>query len=241
MHHFVLVLVFAASLAQADAPRFDHWLLALTLAPAFCEDAPAAKKKLRQCRTLVTRAAPTLSLHGLWPNAQRRPHPEFCDGKPRERFCELERVALPQGLRRQLAYRMPGEADCLDRHQWVKHGACSGLDPAAYFGASIRLAARVEAALGDTLARYQGREIQLAVLLAALRQRDPALAAATIFDCRTPRTADPAKRRATLTEVRVRFARARTGEPGQPLPLANPVQQNSGCPGGRAWIDAPEG
>jgi ribonuclease T2 len=235
------LLFFAAvGLARADALRFDHYLLALSLAPAFCEDRPEIKQRLGQCRILTTRPAPTLSLHGLWPNNARGRHPEYCDGKLRGRFCALDGVRLPAGLRARLAYAMPGEADCLDRHEWEKHGSCSGLPEAAYFEWSIRLAARVERALGATLKRHQGREVALATLMAALTRADPALAAATSFDCRIPRTADRAKRRAMLTGVRVRFEVVARGVPGRPLPLADAGRMNSGCPGGRAWVDAPD-
>ena len=241
-------LLLAMSLGAAHAagagaparPRFDHYLLALSLAPAFCEDRPQAKRRLAQCRELTRRAAPTLSLHGLWPNNARQPHPEHCAGEAGGGFCRLPALPLPAELRGRLAYAMPGTADCLDRHEWAKHGSCSGLGPVDYVDWSIRLAGRVERALGPALRRAQGGEVSLASLLSTLRRVDPALAAATGFDCRTPRTPDPVKRRPMLTEVRVRFAVGPDGVPGRPLPLAHPGQHNSGCPGGRAWVDAPD-
>lgn len=137
---------------------------------------------------------------------------------------------------------MPATADCLERHQWAKHGSCSGLVPAEYFAASVALSARVNRAIGDEVARHLGREVDLAVLRERLRERDRALAHAVVFECRTPRTPDPAKRRPMLREIRVYFARDPvTGAPGQPLPYvrAGTKHYNSGCPRGRAYVDSP--
>ena len=71
---------------------------------------------------------------------------------------------------------------------------------------------------------------------------DPALKDAVAFDCQTPRTPDPAKRRPMLREVRVHFERnPASGQPGQPLAYtrANVRHYNSGCPQGKAYIDTP--
>jgi ribonuclease T2 len=137
---------------------------------------------------------------------------------------------------------MPAVADCLDRHQWAKHGSCSGLREADYFAASAALTERVNRAIGPELARHAGREVALAGLREALEKRDPALRGAVMFDCRTPRSPDPAKRRPMLREVRVYFERdTATGTPGRPLPLirAGVRRDQSGCPGDRAYVDTP--
>lgn len=232
-------------LAGKAAPvRFDYYLLALSVAPAFCEDDPARTRRYAQCRRLSDQAfvAMPLTLHGLWPNRFDRRHPAFCAGEPAGAFCRLPAVPLPAATRARLDRAMPAVADCLDRYEWAKHGSCSGMREADYFAVSVGLVERVNRALGGILARNMGREIRLDDLRAALRRNDPALLDAVTFDCATPRTPIPAKRRPMLREVRVTFERdPSTGAPGRPLAYsrAGHTHYNSGCSGGRAYVDTP--
>lgn len=240
---FALLLVPFAS--SAGTARFDHYLLALSVAPAFCEDQPQRKSRFAQCRSLSAagfRATP-LTLHGLWPNRLDRKHPAYCGGGANAGgFCRLPKLDLTADTRARLGRVMPGAADCLDRYQWAKHGSCSGLAAAEYFAASAVLAERVNRAIGGEIARHMGREVDLAALREVLGRTDPALKDAVTFDCQTPRTPDPAKRRPMLREVRVHFERdPATGAPGRPLAYtrAGHKHYNSGCPGGRAYVDTP--
>ena len=228
----------------AEAPRFDYYLLALSVAPAFCEDEPQRKRKFAQCRALSQPAFQSLplTLHGLWPNRSDRRHPAYCRGETKAAFCRLPALRMPAETRVRLGRVMPGSADCLDRYQWAKHGSCSGLSEADYFAVSAALTERVNRALGPEIARHMGREVSLAVLREALAKADLALKDAVTFDCQTPRTPTPAKRRPMLREVRVYFERSpATGAPGRPLSYtqAGHRHYNSGCPGGRAYVDTP--
>lgn len=239
-----VALLLAPLVGRAAPARFDHYLLALAVAPAFCEDEPQRKRKFAQCRALSGpqfQALP-LTLHGLWPNRADRRHPAYCAGEAGGAFCRLPPLRLPPDTQARLRQAMPATADCLDRYQWMKHGSCSGLREGAYFAASAALTERVNRALGGEIARHMGREVELSVLRAALAQRDPALKDAVTFDCRTPRTPVPAKRRPMLREVRVYFERDPvSGAPGRPLAYARAgvKHYNSGCPQGRAYVDTP--
>lgn len=229
---------------RAEPPRFDFYLLALSVAPAFCEDAPQRKRGFTQCKRLSERdfKRVPLTLHGLWPNREDRRHPAYCAGKSARAFCALPAPVLPSETEAALRQFMPATADCLERHQWAKHGSCSGLTPAEYFAASAALSARVNRAIGEEVARHTGREVDLALLRERLRERDRSLDHAVVFECRTPRTPDPAKRRPMLREIRVYFTRDPvTGAPGKPLPYvrAGAKHYNSGCPRGRAYVDSP--
>jgi len=240
----LLLLLLLSQHASAAAARFDYYLLALSVAPAFCEDQPWQKRGYAQCRSLSAPAfqALPLTLHGLWPNRFDRRHPAYCKGERRGAFCSLPALGLPDATRMQLRKVMPGAADCLDRYQWAKHGSCSGLTAAGYYGASVALTERVNRAIGSELGRHMGREVSLALLRDTLSRSDPALRDALTFDCRTPRTADPAKRRPMLHEVRVNFEIDRaSGAPGRPMPFgrAGVRHYNSGCPGGKAYVDTP--
>jgi ribonuclease T2 len=228
----------------AEPPRFDYYLLALSVVPAFCEDEPQRKRTFAQCRSLSAAGfkAMPLSLHGLWPNRADRKHPAYCSGETGGAFCTLPPLRLPPETRARLGRAMPATTDCLDRYQWAKHGSCSGLAEAEYFAAAAALTERVNRAIGGEIARHMGREVSLAVLHEALSRADPALKDAVSFDCRTPRTPTLAKRRPMLREVRIHFERDPTsGGPGAPLAYARAGVRhyNSGCPQGKAYIDTP--
>lgn len=243
---WLLLLLFLppAAAVAAGGARFDHYLLALSVSPAFCEDQPQRKRGFAQCRSLSVEGfkAVPLTLHGLWPSRLDRKHPAYCRGEPRASFCSQPALALPESTRSRLLVVMPGAADCLDRYQWAKHGSCSGITATAYYGASARLTERVNRAIGGEIGRHMGREISLELLRQTLARADPALKDAVSFDCRTPRTSDPAKRRPMLHEVRVHFEiDPGSGGPGRPMPYtrAGVRHYNSGCPGGRAYVDTP--
>ncbi len=239
-----LALLITPLAGCAEPARFDYYLLVLSVAPAFCEDDPHQKRNYAQCRALsdVAFKATPLTLHGLWPNRRDRGHPQWCGGERRGAFCRMPAVHLPAETRARLVRAMPATVDCLDRYQWAKHGRCAGLSETDYFAAAAALTERVNRALGPVIARHAGREVELSVLRTALAQRDPALLDAVGFDCRTPHTPDPKKRRPMLREVRVVFERSPlTGAPGKPLPIAHAGMRhyNSGCPQGRAYVDSP--
>ncbi|MBW8369879.1 MAG: ribonuclease I [Thiobacillus sp.] len=240
----VFALLLAPLAGCAEPPRFDYYLLALSVAPAFCEDEPQRKRTFAQCQAPSAtgfRSLP-LTLHGLWPNRADRKHPTYCGGESGGAFCSLPPLRLPPQTRARLGQVMPATADCLDRYQWAKHGSCSGLAEAEYFAASTTLTERVNRAIGGEIARHMGREVSLAFLRETLAKADPALKDAVTFDCQTPRTPDPVKRRPMLREVRVYFERdPATGGPGALLAYARAGAKhyNSGCPQGRAYIDTP--
>jgi ribonuclease T2 len=113
----------APAQARAEAPgRFDYYVLALSWSPSYCARAgrkadPTQCKAARPFRFIV---------HGLWPQYDRG-YPDFCDAGPREPDRATVNAMLDI---------MPSRG--LVRHQWRKHGSCSGLSPAAYFDLTRR-------------------------------------------------------------------------------------------------------
>ena len=240
----IFLLAISAHVWGFETPRFDYYLLSLSLAPAFCEDEPQKKRGFAQCRALVSSVASSLplSLHGLWPNRRDGHHPQDCGGGKRGRFCSLPAVSLQTGTRARLGRAMPATPDCLDRYEWAKHGSCSGLSADNYFTVSITLTERLNQVLGAELTRHAGREVNLETLRQALAKSDPALLESVVFNCQTPRTPNPNKRHPMLTDVRVYFERnAASSGPGGPLDYrrAGVKNFNSGCPGGWAYVDSP--
>lgn len=105
---------------RGGAPgEFDFYVLALSWSPGFCA-LEGDRKERDQC-------APGSGLgfvvHGLWPQFARG-YPTACGAER-----SPSRIALDQA-------RGVFPSEGLARHQWRRHGTCSGLDPAAYFRAA---------------------------------------------------------------------------------------------------------
>ena len=104
---------------REDVTSPDGYLvLALSWTPSWCAAEGAARGDAR-CET---GSGAGWLVHGLWPQHTSGGWPEFCDTDHRA----PTRAAL-QGM-----VDIMGSAG-LARHQWAKHGSCSGRDAAAYF------------------------------------------------------------------------------------------------------------
>jgi ribonuclease T2 len=106
---------------------FDFYVLALSWMPGFCEAEGFAKRR-SQC---VIGRRTGFVLHGLWPQNERG-YPAFCGIFPQNPL---------QTDIKEAADIFPDSA--LARHQWRKHGTCSGLSPPRYFAASRQAKAAV--------------------------------------------------------------------------------------------------
>lgn len=94
---------------------FDFYVLSLSWSPSYCA---AEQGKGPQCGI---NAAPGFIVHGLWPQYER--------GWPRD--CTTEEVGPFRQLIDSMLDIMPSPG--LVRHEWKKHGTCSGLSSEAYF------------------------------------------------------------------------------------------------------------
>jgi ribonuclease T2 len=97
------------------AGRFDYYVLSLSWSPEHCAS-PAGDGDHRQCGSTRRYA---FIVHGLWPQFAKG-FPESCGTTP-----------LPVAVRDRMLDIMPSER--LVRHEWRKHGTCSGLGPEEYF------------------------------------------------------------------------------------------------------------
>ncbi len=142
------------------APGKDRFLiLAASWEPAFCEGAP---DKL-ECTSMGNKRfdASHFSLHGLWPQES------YCgvsqtlrDLDEKGRWSQLPPVELDAATRATLDQVMPGTRSQLERHEWIKHGTCSGLSQSAYFGVSILLLSALNGSpVRDLFADSIGRKL----------------------------------------------------------------------------------
>ncbi|MEO5336112.1 MAG: hypothetical protein H7841_04340 [Magnetospirillum sp. WYHS-4] len=126
-----------------------EWVLALSWQPAWCETQSGDRRARPEC-LLDYRGTEGLTLHGLWPQWG-----EYCQSD----LCGRDRCALPPvpGVASEdLVSVMPGALSRLDRHEWAKHGTCSGLAPRAYFRTATEL---VRAARASRLGRLLGERM----------------------------------------------------------------------------------
>jgi ribonuclease T2 len=123
---FLALILAGCSEGDAGGAPFDFYVLALSWSPSYCAQ-EGGEADAAQCRNGGRQG---LVLHGLWPQHERG-YPEFCPLNDDGRFSRRELAAL-----RDL---FPSSA--LIRHQWRKHGSCTGLSRQDYFGA-------IRAALG---------------------------------------------------------------------------------------------
>lgn len=209
-------LAILSTLLSACDPSadFDYYILALSWQPAFCE----RNMGKPECQALDAGdfAAAHPVLHGLWPNATDGAELAYCDvgGSTQAtdeagQWCELPAPGADQQTQTDLQNVMPGSASCLDRHEWLKHGTCSGLAADAYFDAAARLTEEFQATrLAGVLQRSVGREIPLLQLISAFENEFGAESGAALtVTCRK------AGGRAYLAEIRLALRRNAIDKP----------------------------
>lgn len=104
---------------QNQPGQFDHYVLALSWSPSFCEAAgERGTPPQQQCGT----ARPySFVVHGLWP--------QYEHGFPE--FCQVPAPRLDRNIVSSMIDLMP--APRLIFHNWDKHGTCTGLSQRAYY------------------------------------------------------------------------------------------------------------
>ncbi|MGC3873676.1 ribonuclease T2 family protein [Halomonas sp. GXIMD04776] len=150
----------ARSLLEVDG--FDHYVLALTWHPGFCQtvERPREECRISEQRTKARETvAQGFVLHGLWPSLpQRLADDGISPRRWREEGCFLEQprangsfcrahapFAFAEPFASELDDAMPGRASCLDRYQYAKHAACLALPAEDYFATAVDLMEKLNA------------------------------------------------------------------------------------------------
>ncbi len=151
--------------------NFDYYTLSLEWHPTFC--AGGVGRSLPECRPPQTgQYDQALVMHGLWPSLRNDPSNSlgYCgvdssiknQDTARTR-CQMPPVPLSQQTRDALASKMPGTDNCLERHEWYRHGTCSGLDAETYFALADSLVTQAnDGALGRFIAANSGQTVSAA-------------------------------------------------------------------------------
>jgi ribonuclease T2 len=188
---------------DAEAGNFDFYVLALSWSPGFCE-LEGRRKRLDQCRP---GSGLGFVVHGLWPQFER--------GFPTE-CSAFERSPSRQAVE-SVADLFPSEG--LARHEWRRHGTCSGKSPPAYF-ADVRRA-REAVRVPDELRRPAEHRLSPIALERAFVDANPGL--------RTDMMAAIC-RSGVLQEVRICFTKDLRGF------RSCPEVDRSGCRGGEVAV-----
>lgn len=171
----------AAAVEPLEAEGFDHYTLALTWHPGFCQTQGSPPRECRE-PSLRESADEGFVLHGLWPSLPER----FADkGVTRQRWwsqgCFLERPRADGGFCRahapfdfedslddELDHAMPGRASCLDRYEYAKHAACLSLPAEEYYETAVDLLEIVNAsAFVDYVMIHRGSDVPRNALIQA--------------------------------------------------------------------------
>ncbi len=187
-----------ASAQSPVAGQFDYYVLDLSWEPVFC----AAHAAVPECRSETPDRydASHPVLHGLWPSLDNDPEHAYgyCGvdaaarepDKPRS-WCSLPAPDLSDATRSRLAALMPGAQSCLERHEWLRHGTCSGLSADDYFSLEESLAAQAAATnLGRYLADHAGQTVALSDLQALEASDFPLASGAVVLRCAPARAAE---------------------------------------------------
>ncbi|MBL0263725.1 MAG: hypothetical protein IPQ05_07575 [Leptospiraceae bacterium] len=180
---FQLGLLVAEPSCDIDSKKEKLYRLDLTVPATFCNN----PKNDPSCKSFPKKSI--LQLHGLWPNYTSGFPEGNCDpsecktqSEKRGKFCKYPE---PKGLYeskewKTLSEYMAGKEKCLERHEWVKHGVCSPLEPVAYFKWALEHARDISNAFESLADKPIGKE----EVNATVEKNLPSLAGAVRFSCK---------------------------------------------------------
>lgn len=153
---------------NASAQQSENYVFSVSWEPAFC-DSHSSKPEC-QSENSASFAASNFALHGLWAQSG-----EYCGVSSTDRhydsrsqWYKLPEVVLSPDLESALAVQMPGVASDLDRHEWIKHGTCSGLSQQDFFTDALAYLGNVNGGnLRTFVSSNVGSSVQLSDLVQA--------------------------------------------------------------------------
>ena len=160
-----------AAAAPAEPPSHADNVLSVGWQPAFCE----AHRRRPECESQTADRfdAVNFTLHGLWPQPRSL---EYCDvdadleeADRSGRWDRLPPVEIDANTADRLEQAMPGTASSLERHEWLRHGACYSRTAEEYFRESLQLLDELNASgVQELFASRSGRSLQVEQLRSAV-------------------------------------------------------------------------
>jgi ribonuclease T2 len=137
---------------------FDFYVLALSWSPSYCAS-KGGDADPQQCGLAKP---PGFTAHGLWPQFER--------GSPQN--CAADSRNIDRETLRRIEPVMP--SDSLARHEWQKHGTCSGLSQAGYFSMLMRAVEKVRIP-GQFTQMPAARQVSPSMVETAFLQANPGM------------------------------------------------------------------
>lgn len=149
---FVFISIFCSAVdalyAQVSKGEFDFYVLALSWQPAFCET--KAEKHLPECECQNEKSfsSKNFTLHGLWPSVESDASHDYsyCGVSSslvaldkKHKWEELPSDFISKSTLSELLEYMPGARSDLFKHEWYKHGVCTGMSGDDYFLLMLQL------------------------------------------------------------------------------------------------------
>jgi ribonuclease T2 len=217
-----------------------EYVFAVGWEPSFC----ATRSEKAECKAETAQSfeASHLILHGLWPQPYGNFYCKVSDADKRTdragHWEDLPAVKLDAATQKALDRAMPGTQSDLQRHEWLKHGTCTGKSQQDYFAKEIALLDQVNASPVRTLfVDNIGRELTSDQIRAAF---DKAFGKGTGDRVRVACFTDRKTGRRLVSEVTLGLtgpidAGSKLGD----LMLAAAPTRNAGC--NRGYVDRPGG
>lgn len=156
------LFVLAAALLLSTAAEAKEYVFSLSWEPAFC----ATHANASECKVISAQSfdGNNMVLHGLWPQGG-----EYCNvpaaqvsADKEHRWQDLAPVEVSAATRARMGTYFPGAASLLDRHEWTRHGVCSGMSPDAYFQTAMDMVEQAaKSSLGALITANVGKSVDL--------------------------------------------------------------------------------
>lgn len=233
----LLAIVLSNMFSAKTSSTSPDYVLAISWQPGFCETAP----KKPECKSQASNRydADHFTLHGLWPQPGSNIYCNVSEAEKakdksgRWRGLDVERI--DESIWRDLQRVMPGTRSALHKHEWVKHGTCTGRDINEYYAQSIWLIEALnQSALRDLFSDNIGSSLSADAIRQALDESLGEGAGSRLrVSCRNDRDSDrqliveltlglsdPFEKEADLTEL---VLAAPTSEKGCPSGIVDRV------------------
>jgi ribonuclease T2 len=119
----------------APAADFELYIMSMSYQPEFChkhEDFPGCRKPENFWKSHLT-------IHGMWPEFKDGTWPQFCTTEELDNATIAPLLPLMEHLWPNVKALQPTAQHFFDfwKHEWSKHGTCSGLTQLQYFDAAL--------------------------------------------------------------------------------------------------------
>ncbi|KAJ0395886.1 hypothetical protein P43SY_002017 [Pythium insidiosum] len=152
------------------APQFDFYVLAVSWQPEFCH---GKEQEYPGCTVPRDYWRSHFTMHGLWPEREHGKHPGFCHGPEFDPAAVESAVGLDNLMQFWPNVKIAaGSADYVSfwRHEWTRHGTCSGLEQAAYFSRAVDIVRNATLTTPQLVQQNVGKSVSASELRAAFKR-----------------------------------------------------------------------